>query len=82
MDKPGSSRLQLTASTAVQLPASNVFAWARPQEAAVRSITLSSTHTTEIVSILRTVTDALYTSQPPEMMQVPPPPPPHTESHW
>ncbi len=71
VDRPGSSRLQITASTcAARMPASNVLAWARPQESADRPITLSSVHTTEIVSILRTVTDALYASQPQEMMLV------------
>ena len=70
MDKPGSSRLQLTAVSAVRVPTSNVLAWERPQEAASRTILLSSTHTTDIISILRTVTDALYASQPQEAVQV------------
>jgi hypothetical protein len=55
------------ASTAVFT--SNVLGWERPQETVPRCITLSSTHTTEIISILRTVTDVLYGSHPQELFQ-------------
>ena len=56
--------------SSVRVPTSNVLAWERPQDAAARTITLSSNHTNDIIAILRTVTDALYASQPQVAMQV------------